>query len=417
MKRFIKKCIGSAPWALLLLVLFIFIQIHNCHARRPNSETPLFRLLISNGSNAQFQASPYVCSIRHRATGRHFCGGVLLGPRNVLTAAYCVSPIALNINPEVWCGDIQDINNVSRGAVDAVRAVKTTIHECYDPRRYLHDIAVLELNTSVLHGKPIENIIKVEEFENLKNGDELMGLGWGKTETTLPKVLQQAVLPFIPHPTCNTAEIYNNTVDTGSMFCAGYFGGGSDACAGDSGGPLVQKGHIASTGTSIHGGTAVDSTHSTAVDSTLVGIVSWGLGCASNRSFPGVYARVDIHHDWIALHSHCACTSRFLNTGNLERNGGNRDSNRSRLQSSRIISGDVSECILLEESGEVNSVEHKADASNSYAEPLGLCYVVDFAKCPVATASKVYLGLGWLPCKKNREGEIEPIHNATSCRF
>ncbi|KAL4553554.1 hypothetical protein Ndes2526B_g03394 [Nannochloris sp. 'desiccata'] len=384
-----------------------------CHARRLHSR-PLFRLLISNGSTAQFQASPYICSIRHRATGRHFCGGVLLGPRSVLTAAYCVSPIALNINPEVWCGNILDINNSSHGAVDAVRAVKTTVHECFDPRRYFNDIAVLELNTSVVHGKAIESIIEVKDFESLKNGDELIGFGWGKTETTLPINLQQAVLPFIPHQECNTAEIYNSTVDAGSMFCAGYFDGRADTCAGDSGGPLVQKEHK-NSGSTGRSAPATDSNRSS--DDTLVGIVSWGSGCASNGSFPGVYARVDIHHEWIVLHSHCACTRTFSSSGSFHFIDGSRDSNMSSLQSSRRNSGEINECILLEESGEVHTVEHKADASVAYTQPPGLCYVVDFERCPVATASKVYLGQGWLPCRKNREGEIEPIHNATSCSY
>jgi len=50
------------------------------------------------------------------------------------------------------------------------------------------------------------------------------------------------------------------------MICAGVTGGGKDACQGDSGGPLV-------------------------VGDKLVGIVSWGVGCAEAR-YPGVYSNV-----------------------------------------------------------------------------------------------------------------------------
>lgn len=59
------------------------------------------------------------------------------------------------------------------------------------------------------------------------------------------------------------------------MLCAGYATGGKDACQYDSGGPLVQG-------------------------SVVVGIVSWGVGCALPR-YPGVYADVGALRDWIEL--------------------------------------------------------------------------------------------------------------------
>lgn len=61
---------------------------------------------------------------------------------------------------------------------------------------------------------------------------------------------------------------------TSGMVCAGASDPPRDACQGDSGGPLV-------------------------VNYTLVGIVSWGEGCA-DTAYPGVYTRVSNYHSWVA---------------------------------------------------------------------------------------------------------------------
>ncbi|CAG7731808.1 unnamed protein product, partial [Allacma fusca] len=58
-----------------------------------------------------------------------------------------------------------------------------------------------------------------------------------------------------------------------SMICAGHPEGGKDACQGDSGGPLNHEGK-------------------------MVGITSWGYGCAQ-AAYPGVYTEVSYFTEWV----------------------------------------------------------------------------------------------------------------------
>ena len=92
--------------------------------------------------------------------------------------------------------------------------------------------------------------------------------GWGTLSSgssTLPSQLQAVEVEITSPASCNSAYAQYGGI-TVNMICAGVTGGGKDACQGDSGGPLV-------------------------VGDKLVGIVSWGVGCAEAR-YPGVYSNV-----------------------------------------------------------------------------------------------------------------------------
>nr|XP_023844220.1 serine protease hepsin [Salvelinus alpinus] len=94
-------------------------------------------------------------------------------------------------------------------------------------------------------------------------------------------VLQEANVPIINDAVCNAPDYYDNQITT-SMFCAGFEKGGTDACQGDSGGPFVAEDSL-----------------SKASRYRLLGVVSWGTGCAMAKK-PGVYTRVSRFLPWIS---------------------------------------------------------------------------------------------------------------------
>lgn len=114
------------------------------------------------------------------------------------------------------------------------------------------------------------------------NRNELSGkvnlttAGWGRTSEggSSSDALLKVEVPFVSANKCSAS--YPNQI-TDRMICAGFDEGGKDSCQGDSGGPLV-KGNGSSR--------------------VLVGVVSWGEGCARPGKY-GVYSKVSSVIDWI----------------------------------------------------------------------------------------------------------------------
>jgi secreted trypsin-like serine protease len=90
--------------------------------------------------------------------------------------------------------------------------------------------------------------------------------GWGSTYEggNVTSVLKYTAVKAISNAEC--ARAYGSSIFDGNL-CA--YTAGTDSCQGDSGGPLYS-----------YDGTQL----------TLVGIVSWGRGCA-RQGYPGVYTR------------------------------------------------------------------------------------------------------------------------------
>ncbi len=244
---------------------------------------------IIGGSTTTIASAPWMAQLWYYDETQDlgfFCGGTVVSPTKILTAAHCVDKNHYNWVkygkivtgtdqlPTSVYNDDGSFSHLDYHGGTVSKVSRQWNHSSWDAEAIDNDVAVLTLSAPV-KATPIK-MTTSGDTASYAAGTSAKAYGWGRTSSKtqdISQTLKTATLPIVSDTTC--ANTWSPYFVKGHMVCAGKPSGGTDAtttatCNGDSGGPLVVGGKV-------------------------VGVVSWGVeDCVYEGAYP-VFAKVSTY--------------------------------------------------------------------------------------------------------------------------
>lgn len=257
------------PLAAWIAALLVLPAAADAVTRKGDRDVKILGGAVAAPGQFPWMAS-IVDSAAKRAINGAYCGGTVIAPKVVLTAAHCVEGVR--------DGEMDVVLGRTRLSQDdtgeRIRVVQILAHPGYDSSDVLNDVALLQLGSATTV-TPLPVAHPADDGLTTP-GSRVFVAGWGATQEGGggSDELLFVRLTARSHGYCDREY---GEIDDASQLCVGSSRGGEDSCQGDSGGPV-----FAGDGPAMR----------------VFGVVSYGNGCG-RKGVPGVYTRISHFAQWI----------------------------------------------------------------------------------------------------------------------